>query len=144
MAKKKTTESVVATITAKDKVDAVAWVAENGFPTVGTFTEDKAIKKFYKQLPTEVLEDWANQLGAEYKACEENDSIHRMRVAMAILYTHFPKESKAKPKSKYAGYTLEQLVDMALEHSVAVEMTDDTRILRMRLIMGLRASKVIE
>ena len=126
------------------KVVATDWVAENGYPAVGTFTDKKVLQKFYKQLPTEVLEDWCAKEGLEYKPCTDNDSIHRMRVAMAILYLHFPKETKAKPKSKYADYTLEQLVDMALEHSVAVEMTDDTRILRMRLIMGLRASKVID
>lgn len=127
-----------------NKVDAPAYVAEHGYPTVGLFEEDKALKKFYKQLPTEVLEDWCAKEGLEYNACPDNESIHRMRVAMAILYLHFPKETKAKKKSKYADYTLEQLVELALDNGVVVEDTDDMRIMRMRLIMALRAHKVIE
>lgn len=140
---KKTTKAVEV-ITAK--TDAVAWVTENGFPKADSkvFTEDKVLKKFYKKLDTEVLEAWSAELGAEYKACPDNDSIHRMRVAMSILYTFFPKETKSKPKSKYADYSLEQLVELALENGVVVEDTDDMRIMRMRLIMGLRANKVIE
>lgn len=126
------------------KVDAIAYVEEQGYPGVDTFENDKCLKKFYKQLPTSVLEDWSRTLGATYKPCEDNESIHRMRVAMSILYTFYPKETKAKPKSKYADYTLEQLVDLALENDVAVEDTTDMRIMRMRLIMGLRANKVIE
>lgn len=126
------------------KVDACAYVAENGYPEATAFTEQKELQKFYKKLPTDILEDWSSKLGAEYKPCEDNESIHRMRVAMSILYTLFPKESKGKAKSKYAKYTLEDLVNLAVENDVAVEITDDERILRMRLIMGLRANKVIE
>lgn len=143
MAKKKqNTEVVVQKVVGK--VKATEYIAEYGYPVLGAFEEDKALKKFYKQLPTEVLEDWSSKLGATYKECPDNDSIHRMRVAMSILYTYFPKETKGKAKSKYSSYTLEDLVNLALDNSVAVEDTDDMKIMRMRLIMGLRANKVIE
>lgn len=137
---KKTTKSTVI----EGKVDAVEYVGKNGFPKVGSFADKKTLQKFYKQLDTEILEAWAESEKAEYKPYPENEAIHRMRVAMAILYIHFPKETKAKPESPYKKYTTEQLVDMALKHDVAIETTDDMRILRMRLIMGLRANKVIE
>ena len=126
------------------KVDAVAYVEEFGYPEVGVFTEKKDLQKFYKQLDTETLMDWCAVEGLEYNPCEENESIHRMRVAMSILYKHFPKQTKAKKQSKYAQYSLEDLVNMAVDNAVAVEETDDNRILRMRLIMNLRASGVIE
>ncbi len=126
------------------KVDAAAYVAEFGYPEVGVFTEKKDLQKFYKQLDTETLMDWCEVEGLEYKPCEDNESIHRMRVAMAILYKHYPKQTKAKKQSKYAQYSLEDLVNMAVDNAVAVEETDDARILRMRLIMNLRASGVIE
>ena len=126
------------------KVDAVAYVAEFGYPEVGVFTDKKDLQKFYKQLDTEVVIDWCEVEGLEFKPCEENESIHRMRACMAVLYKHFPKQTKAKKTSKYAQYTLENLVDMAIDNNVAVEDTSDERIMRMRLIMGLRASGVIE
>lgn len=127
------------------KVDAMAYIEEfGGYPEVGVFGDKKDLQKFYKQLDTAMLEDWCEVEGLEYKPCEDNESIHRMRVAMAILYKHYPKQTKAKAKSKYAQYTLEDLVNLAVDNSVAVEETDDERILRMRLIMSLRANKVID
>lgn len=127
------------------KVDAEQYIGEfGGYPEVGAFVDKKDLQKFYKQLDTDMLEDWCEVEGLEYKACEDNESIHRMRVAMSILYKHFPKQSKAKASSKYSQYTLEDLVNMALTNGIAVEETDDNRILRMRLIMNLRANKVID
>lgn len=127
------------------KVDAMEYIAEfGGYPEVGTFTDKKDLQKFYKQLDTDMLEDWCEIEGLTYKPCSDNESIHRMRVAMAILYKHFPKQTKEKAKSKYAKYTLEDLLDMAVQNEVAVEETDDERILRMRLIMNLRANKVLD
>ncbi|MGL5191223.1 MAG: hypothetical protein ACRC7S_16410 [Cetobacterium sp.] len=127
------------------KVDAMEYITEfGGYPEVGTFTDKKDLQRFYKQLDTDMLEDWCEIEGLTYKACTDNESIHRMRVAMAILYKHFPKQTKAKATSKYAKYTLEDLVDMALQANVAVEDTDDERIMRMRLIMNLRVNGVIE
>lgn len=129
----------------KGKVDATKWVAEhNGYPEVGQFVEQKDLQKFYKQLPTETLEDWAKVEGVEYKACADSEPIHRMRVAMAILYKHFPKEpSKSKQESPYKKYSLEDLVNMAIENEVPVEPTEDERIMRMRTIMALKAAKVL-
>lgn len=133
----------VETITAK--TNAIDYVAKNGYPEVGSFTEQKVLQKFYKQLETATLEDWASIEGLEFKACPEQPMIHRMRVAMSILYKHFPKEpSKSKKESKYTKYSLEDLVNLAVENEVAVEPTDDDRIMRMRLIMALRVAKVVE
>lgn len=126
------------------KVNPVVEVESKGYPEVGHFTDKKDLQKFYKALPTETLEDWCAVEGLEYKACPDSEAIHRMRVAMAILGLHFPK-TPAKPKSK-AKYTqtLEELVQMCLDGDVAVEPTEDTRIMRMRCIMNLRANGIIE
>jgi hypothetical protein len=126
------------------KVDAAAYITANGYPEVGAFLDQKSLQKFYKQLETPTLEDWAKIEGLEYKTCTDSEPIHRMRVCMAILYKHYPKEGSAKKDSPYKKYSLEDLVNLAIEHSVAIEDTDDERILRMRLIMALRANKVIE
>lgn len=116
----------------------------NGFPEVGFFTERSDLQKFYKKLDTPTLEEWADVEGVEYKP-NDHASIHRMRVAQAILFKHFPKEpAKPKQESPYKKYTTEELVAMAVEHEVPVEATDDLRILRMRVIMALRAHKVVE
>jgi len=129
------------------KVNAQEWVkANNGYPEVGTFSVEKDLQKFYKQLDTATLEDWAKVEGLTYKPCVDSEPIHRMRVCMSILYKHFPKQStpSTKKKAKYADYTLEMLVTMCIEHCVAVEPTEDERIMRMRCIMNLRASGHIE
>lgn len=113
------------------------------FPKVGTFTEVKAIKKHYKGLTDEEVVAWVAKEGLTVKDYG-NPAINRMRNCMAILYLHFPAEApKPKEKSKYADMTLEQLVSMAAENNVPVEVTDNERILRMRTIMALRAHKVI-
>lgn len=126
------------------KTDATAYITKFGYPEVGQFTEQKILQKFYKQLDIETLEDWASIEGLDFKGCPEQPAIHRMRVCMAILYKHYPKEpAKSKSKSKYSDYTLEDLVGLAVENDVAVEPTEDERILRMRTIMALRASKLI-
>lgn len=122
-----------------------AHVTEVGFPEVGFFTEKTDLQKFYKKLDTEVIAEWVELEGLEFKPCPESPSIHRMRLAQAVLYKHFPKApSKPKQKSKYADYTTEQLVEMAVANEVPVEATDDLRILRMRTIMALRAHKLVD
>lgn len=138
---KKTDAKVTKAISGK--VDALAYVAANGYPEVGQVSDEKTLQKFYKQLETSVLEDWASLEGLTFKACPEQPPIHRMRVAMAILYHHFPKETAPKKESPYKQYTTEQLVSMALEHEIVFEACEDDRILRMRAIMALRAHKVI-
>lgn len=128
------------------KVDAVDWIATNGgYPEVGVFQDKKSLQKFYKQLDTAVLEDWCELEGLSYKPCPDSDQIHRMRVAMAILYLHFPKPaSKAKKESPYKKFSLEELLQMAVDNDVPVEPTESEQIMRMRTIMALRAAKVIE
>jgi hypothetical protein len=131
--------------TINGKVNAIDWITENGgYPEVGVFEEKKVLQKFYKQLDTEVLEDWAELEGLEFKPCPEQPPIHRMRVAMAILYKHFPKETKGKKKSKYSEYSTESLIQMALDNSVPVEPTESEPIMRMRTIMALRAHGVLD
>jgi hypothetical protein len=128
------------------KVNAIDWITDNGgYPEVGQFEDKKSLQKFYKQLDTAVLEDWAGIEGLEYKPCEDSEPIHRMRVAMSILYLHFPKEpSKSKGKSKYSEYTTEYLVQLALDKGVPVEVTENDAIMRMRTIMALRAAGHLE
>lgn len=125
----------------KDAV--VAYMKEHGYPEVGTFTDQKMLQKFYKHLTIEELEGWVELEGLEVKPTD-SEAIYRMRLCMAVLYHHFPKAPAKKKASKYAEYTLEHLVQLAVDGSVPVEMCDDERILRMRLIMALRAHKVIE
>jgi hypothetical protein len=127
------------------KVNAVDWITENGgYPEVGQFADQKSLQKFYKQLETEVIEDWCSIEGLEFKACPEQAPIHRMRACMAILYKHFPKETKgSSKKSKYADYKTEDLIQMALDNSVPVEPTESMPIMRMRVIMALRAHGVL-
>ena len=124
------------------KVDAAKYVKEKGYPEVGQFADTKSLQKFYKQLSMENLKGWVELEGLTVKPTD-SEPIYRMRLAMAILYKHFPKETSSKPESPYKQYTLEQLVTMAIDNNVPVEATDDDRILRMRTIMALRAHKVL-
>ena len=108
-----------------------------------SFGGKKALQKFYKQLSTEQLQAWIDLEGLEYKK-DDNEAITRMRMCMSILYKHFPRTpSKPKKESPYKKYSTEDLVSMAVDNKVPVEETDDMRILRMRLIMNLRAAKVL-
>lgn len=119
------------------------FIAENGFPEVGHFTEQKDLQKFYKHLSDEQLLEWIELEGLEFNPAD-SAPINRMRMAMAVLYKHFPKKETSKKKSKYADYSNEQLMELALKNDVVFEICEDERILRMRAIMALRASKVIE
>ncbi len=140
MAKK---TAAVAKVIINGKVDAQAYIKEHGYPEVGQFADEKSLQKFYKQMETAQVEDWATLEGLTFKACPEQPAIHRMRACMVILRNHFPVEVKAKKESPYKKYSTEDLVQMALDNSVAFEPADDERILRMRAIMALRANKII-
>lgn len=113
------------------------------FPEVGTYTDKKALQKFYKGLTDIQLAEWIELEGLEYTP-NDSQPINRMRMAMAILYLHFPKATTPKKKSKYADFSLEDLLTLALEKDVIFESTDDERILRMRAIMALRVAGHIE
>lgn len=125
------------------KVDAKALVTKNGYPEVGQFVDQKSLQKFYKQLDTDSLKEWVELEGITYKECTDSEQINRMRIAMAILYKHFPKDAPIKKESPYKAYSTEKLLEMAVEAEVAFEVCDDERILRMRAIMALRAAKAI-
>ena len=115
----------------------------NGYPEVGYFTAKEDLQKFYKHLSNEQLEEWIAVEGLEFVP-SDSEPINRMRMAMAILYKHFPKAPPKAKQSKYAQYSLEDLMQLALDNDVAFEHTDDERILRMRAIMALRVAKVID
>ena len=121
------------------------FVEENGFPEVGHFGEDgkKDLQKFYKHLSVEQLQEWIDLEGLEYTAVE-SEQITRMRMCMAILYKHYPKAPAKKKESKYAKYSTDDLMQMAMDKEVAFEVTEDDRIMRMRAIMALRAAGHIE
>lgn len=121
-----------------DEKNVQAQVAKQGFPEKGSL-EQADLKKFYKHLSDEQLAEWMELEGLEHKP-SESAPINRMRMAMAILYHWFPKAPAQKKKAKYADYTNEQLAEMALEHDVDVEPTEDPKILRMRTIMALRSA----
>lgn len=112
---------------------------EVGFPEVGHFTEKKDLQSFYKHCTDVQLAEWCEVEGIEYTT-NESASITRMRMAMGVLYLHFPKAPSAKKKSKYADFSLEDLMELAVKHDVIFEITDDERILRMRAIMALRVA----
>jgi len=141
MTAKKTVTTKGAIITGK--VDANAVIKASGYPEVGQFADEKSLQKFYKQLTQEQINGWVELEGLEYKPCPDQPAINRMRACMTILRAHFPVEHKAKAESPYKKYTTEDLVQLAVDHDVVFETCDDERILRMRAIMALRASKVI-
>lgn len=124
--------------------ETVQKMVAKGFPEVGHFGEDgkKQLQTFYKHCTIEQLEEWVELEGIEVKATD-SEQIYRMRLCMGILYKHYPKAPAKKKQSKYAEYSLEDLVALAVKHDVPVEPTDDDRIMRMRTIMALRAAKHI-
>ena len=126
-----------------NKESVQEFVSKNGYPEVGHFEDRKDLQKFYKHLSISQLEDWTSLEGLEVKPTD-SEPIYRMRLCMAVLYLHFPKAPAKKKQSKYAKYSNEDLVQMALDSNVAFETCDDERILRMRAIMALRANGVID
>jgi hypothetical protein len=115
------------------------------YPEVGSFKEEKYLKRFYKQLDDSQLDEWIALEGLTYKSCE-HESINRMRKCMAILELHFPKKPKAntKSKSKYSQYSTEELVAMANKHGLPVKDSKGSdQILRMYTIMELRKAGLI-
>lgn len=127
----------------KDSVQK--YVAEVGYPEVGSedIVDQKWLQKFYKHLTDDQLTEWVEIEGLTYTA-SDSAPIERMRKCMAILYKHYPKAPSAKKKSKYADYTNEALMQLAVDHDIIFEVCDDERILRMRAIMALRVAKIIE
>lgn len=106
------------------------------------FASQEVLKKYYKKLSTQEVEAWVSELSLSFNASTDA-SIHRMRACMAVLYHFFPKQVSVKAKSKYAEYSTEELITIAADSNIPVEVCDDMRILRMRTIMALRAHKVI-
>lgn len=114
------------------------------YPEKGYFKTEKDIKKYYKQLSEEQLDEWLEIEGLEYKP-NDNEGINRMRKCMAILNFHFPKESKGKKKSPYAKYSTEELIEMALDNNIEVQdAKGDLRILRMYAIVALKKAGILK
>lgn len=116
------------------------------FPEVGDFEDVNSMKKYIKGLTTEQLQAWCELEGAEW-VVNEHPSINRMRMAVAIKSVHFPETAPkkgTKKKSKYAEYTTEELVQMALDNDVHVrDDKGNERILRMYTIVALREAGLI-
>lgn len=111
------------------------------YPEVGAFDDVKAFKKYLKKLTNDQLTEWCELEGATWNF-NEHESINRMRMAMAIKAKHFPDTAPkggTKSKSKYSDYTTEELLEIAINHSVDVkDAKGDARILRMYTIVALR------
>jgi hypothetical protein len=115
------------------------------FPEKGSFKTEKDLKKFYKGLTDEQLDEWISLEGLEFKECPDNKPIERMRKCMSILNFHFPKQSTPKAESKYAKYETEELLEMCVDKNLPVkDAKGDARILRMYCVMALRDAKVLE
>jgi hypothetical protein len=127
----------------KESVQAI--VTKDGYPELESFVDQKHLQKFYKHLTSVQLAEWLDLEGlTESVKPSDSEPIMRMRQCMALLYKAYPREGATKKKSKYGDYTTESLIQLAIENDVVFETCDDERILRMRAIMALRASKVIE
>lgn len=121
----------------------VGKVSKSVYPEVGTVKVDKDLKKVYKKLSDVQLDEWLDLEGwtGDYKATE-SDQINRMRKCMVILYKHFPKETKgsSKAKSGWKQFTLEDLLMIATERNATYEFSDHEAIMRMRVIMAIKAT----
>lgn len=127
----------------KDKKVTVE--AKVGYPEVGSVADHKALKKVYKGLTDEQLDEWLSLEGLTDKVkLSGHGPIDRMRKCMAITNLHFPKPVAVKTKSKYADYTTEQLVQMAMDNEIEVkDDKGDMRILRMYTIMALKEAGIL-
>lgn len=113
------------------------------YPVVGK-VDLKGLKKICKAMTDEEIAVWVETAKLTVKDYG-SPAINRMRQIMAIKGIYFPETvATPKAKSKYADLSLEALVAMASDASVPVEVTDNERILRMRVIMALRAHKLID
>lgn len=118
------------------------------YPEVGAFGTEAEYKKYAKGLTDEELAEWCELEGATYTP-NNHVSINRMRMSMAIKAIHFPntapKAGKAKKKSKYGHYTIDQLAELAVDNDIEVrDSKGDARIERMYLIMALKSAGLIE
>ena len=146
-----TQDAPAAKATKSPKKEAKAPVAEATddieYPEVGAFKDEKAMKKFYKKLTNAQIQEWCELEGVTWKP-NDNEAINRMRMVMAIKHKHFPHlapKPANKPKSKYAQYTTEELVQMAADNDINVTGDNgDIRILRMKTIMALREAGIVE
>lgn len=141
----KTKRTIIPVAVAKVNQNPV--IEDPEYPERGYFKTEKDIKKYIKKLTDEQLADWCELEGIKWKP-SDNQSINRMRMAMAIKSYHgfgLPQGSGKKSKSKYAQYTTEELIKMALDNDVYVrDAKGDPRILRMYAIMALREAGVLE
>ena len=115
------------------------------FPEVGTVTDRKELKRLYKKLSDAEIDEWLELEGItdKVKLCE-HEAINRMRKCMAITALHFPKEAAPAKKSKYAEYSTEELVQMAMDNDVDVpDDKGDPRILRMYTIVALKKAGIL-
>ena len=143
----KIAESNPESVTGKKKAKVELLTDDEGnvvYPEKGHFKEEKDLKKYYKQLTEEQLDEWLEIEGLAYTP-NDNEGINRMRKCMAILNFHFPKETKGKKKSPYAKYSTEELIEMALDNNIEVaDAKGDLRILRMYAIVALKKAGILK
>lgn len=104
------------------------------------FKEFKDLKDFIKDLDTGTLEYIAKGLELSWTPTY-HANIHRMRVAMALHRHFFPERfqpKEPKKKARFSDLTTEQLLQIAKEHGLKVDTTDNDHINRMRVIMALK------
>lgn len=118
------------------------------YPEKGTFKTEKELKKFYKNLTDQQLDEWLELEGLTKEVKLTNhEAINRMRKCMSIMDYHFPKANTgaSKKKSKYADFSTEELVGMAIENDVEVkDDKGDAKILRMYTIMALKNAGLLK
>lgn len=118
-------------------------VITTNYPEVGSVTESKVLKKHFKNLTNDQLDEWISIEGIQVTLCG-HAPIDRMRKCMAITAKHFPPAPKATTKSRYSNYTTEELVQMAMDNNVEIrDDKGDMRILRMYTIVALREAGLL-
>jgi len=116
---------------------------EAAFPKFDTIDE---LKDFMKDIDTSTLEYMATGLGLDWKPTY-HPNIHRMRISMAIQKHYFPelfKPKEAKKKAKYGDFSTDELFEMAQQNDIEVKKSGNEPIDRMRVIMKLKESGVLE
>lgn len=116
------------------------------YPEKGSFKTEKDMKKFYKNLSDEQLDEWLELEGLTDKVkLSDNEPINRMRKCMVLKDFHFPKQTSEKKKSKYADLTTEELLETCLDNDINVkDAKGNEKILRMYCIMALREAGLLE
>ena len=116
------------------------------------FQDEAELKTVISSMPNKDLVDWATQLGIELKQYD-NESVMRMRTAVALKNHFFPSKKESKKESKegklsssrspYADIPTKELKKLAKDNKVAYrEVGSNECIQRMWLIKALKDAGV--